>query len=64
VAGVGEGDDVAVLLTTSWRTMRRAVLKRNGVPEFPFRQYLFAAQVRVKKNVRVCLLSCRRRLGL
>jgi hypothetical protein len=38
---------VATLLTTSWRTMRRAVLKRNGVPEFHFRQYLFAAQVSV-----------------
>ncbi len=41
----GDGDDVASLLTSSWRVMRRTVLKRNGVPEFAFRQYLFAAQV-------------------
>jgi len=46
VPGAGDGDDVASLLTTTWRTMRRGVLKRNGVPEFHFRQYLFAAQVR------------------
>ena len=43
--GTSEGDDVAALLTSHWRTMRRTVLKRNGVPEFAFRQYLFASQV-------------------
>eukprot|EP00983_Pelagomonas_calceolata_P097978 1158303-Pelagomonas_calceolata.AAC.4 len=43
----GEGDDSATLMTTPWRHMRRAVLKRNTVPEFAFRQYLFAAQSRL-----------------
>jgi len=43
----GEGDDVASLMTAPWRHMRRAVLKRNTVPEFSFRQYLFAAQSRL-----------------
>lgn len=44
-AASGDGEDVSSLLTASWRAMRRSVLKRNGVPEFAFRQYLFAAQV-------------------
>lgn len=48
-----EGDDVATLMTAPWRGMRRAVLKRNTVPELAFRQYLFAAQV---CGVHVCML--------
>lgn len=42
----GEGEDAASLVSAPWRLMRRSVLKRSGIPEFRFRQYLFAAQVR------------------
>jgi hypothetical protein len=40
-------DDVASLLNSSWRAMRLRVLSKHVVPEFHFRQYLFAAQVNV-----------------
>jgi len=36
-----------VLLTSSWRDTRRAVLKHGTIPEFTFRQYLFACQANV-----------------
>jgi hypothetical protein len=49
---VSEGDDVAALLSASWRVTRRLVLKKNGVPEFHFRQYLFASQARVLLRLR------------
>lgn len=38
-------EDVATLLTSSWRKMRSLVLQKRNVQEFQFRQYLFAAQV-------------------
>ena len=48
VAGAAsEGEDAASLISASWRLMRRSVLKRSGIPEFRFRQYLFAAQARL-----------------
>lgn len=37
---------MATLMTAPWRHMRRTVLKCNTVPQFEFRQYIFAAQVR------------------
>ena len=36
-----------MLLTSSWRDTRRAVLKHGNIPEFTFRQYLFACQADV-----------------
>jgi hypothetical protein len=36
-----------VLLKSSWRDTRRSVLKHGGIPEFTFRQYLFACQADV-----------------
>ena len=36
-----------MLLTSSWRDTRRAVLKHGSIPEFTFRQYLFACQADV-----------------
>jgi hypothetical protein len=47
-AGVSgrDSEDVATLLSSSWRKMRSLVLQRRNVQEFQFRQYLFAAQVR------------------
>ncbi len=49
---LSDGDDVAALLSASWRVTRRLVLKKNGVPEFHFRQYLFASQARVLLKLR------------
>jgi hypothetical protein len=46
LSGVGaDGEDTATLLSANWRTMRRLVLWKKKVPEFAFRQYLFASQV-------------------
>ncbi|KAF6250949.1 hypothetical protein COO60DRAFT_1645717 [Scenedesmus sp. NREL 46B-D3] len=42
-----DAEDVASLLSSSWRAMRRLVLWKKSVQEFHFRQYLFAAQARV-----------------
>eukprot|EP00879_Flechtneria_rotunda_P024943 GHRR01026470.1.p1 GENE.GHRR01026470.1~~GHRR01026470.1.p1 ORF type:complete len:429 (+),score=155.71 GHRR01026470.1:52-1338(+) len=44
---LSDADDVASLLSSSWRAMRRLVLWKKQVQEFHFRQYLFAAQARV-----------------
>lgn len=42
-----DSEDVATLLSSSWRKMRSLVLQKRNVQEFQFRQYLFAAQVGV-----------------
>lgn len=39
-----DSEDVATLLSSSWRKMRSLVLQKRNVQEFQFRQYLFAAQ--------------------
>lgn len=41
-----DSEDIATLLSSSWRKMRSLVLQKRNVQEFQFRQYLFAAQVR------------------
>jgi hypothetical protein len=45
-----DAEDVASLLSSSWRAMRRLVLWKKSVQEFHFRQYLFAAQVRPRQT--------------
>jgi hypothetical protein len=40
-----DAGDVASLLSSDWRAMRKLVLSKHRVQEFHFRQYLFAAQV-------------------
>lgn len=46
--GVDErGDDVATLMTATWKPTRQAVLSRRVLTEFKFRQYLFAARARL-----------------
>ncbi|BDA42989.1 Trafficking protein particle complex subunit 10 [Coccomyxa sp. Obi] len=41
------GDDQACLLTAAWREMRGSVHERGAVPQFRFRQFLFACQARI-----------------
>jgi hypothetical protein len=72
-AGVSGRDqeDVATLLTSSWRKMRSLVLQKRNVQEFQFRQYLFAAQVRLSllnplrcPVYMYCMFTKNRRSGL
>ena len=41
------GDDQACLLSATWREMRHSVFERGAVPQFRFRQFLFACQARI-----------------
>ncbi|KAG1661690.1 hypothetical protein FOA52_001967 [Chlamydomonas sp. UWO 241] len=41
------GDAPLAALMPSWRSARRLVMSKTGVPEFQLRQYLFAAQARL-----------------
>lgn len=45
--GNSPGDDVASLLTASWRETRRAILNYGSICQFNFRQFLFARQARL-----------------
>lgn len=45
--GNGQGNDVAQLLSATWRDTRHAVLESGMVPQFQFRQFLFACQARL-----------------
>ena len=40
-------DDMASLLTASWRETRSAILNYGGISEFNFRQFLFVRQARL-----------------
>lgn len=55
-----DSEDIATLLSSSWRKMRSLVLQKRNVQEFQFRQYLFAAQVRAgwQGCVAVAFLRC------
>ena len=56
--GSGQGDDVAQLLSATWRETRHAVLESGMVPQFQFRQFLFACQARIlvklNRHIEVC----------
>jgi hypothetical protein len=52
-------DDVASLLSSSWRAMRKLVLWKKSVQEFHFRQYLFAAQVGARLTLYMCFFLVR-----
>ena len=41
------GDDVAQLLSATWRETRHAMIETGMVPQFQFRQFLFACQARI-----------------
>ena len=57
------GDDVAQLLSATWRETRHAMIETGMVPQFQFRQFLFACQARVliklsrHIEVRACKLA-------
>jgi hypothetical protein len=53
------GDDCSCLLSATWREMRRSVFEHGAVPQFRFRQFLFACQARnllkLQRPIEVCL---------
>ena len=56
--GNGPGEDAAQLLSATWRETRHAVLETGMVPQFQFRQFLFACQARIlmklNRHIEVC----------
>ena len=45
--GDEKGDDVAVLMTATWKSVHQSVLANKPLKEFKLRQYLFSAKARL-----------------
>ncbi len=62
--GSDPGDDVAQLLSATWRRTRHAMIETGMVPQFQFRQFLFACQARIlmKLNRHVEVRACKREM--
>lgn len=45
--GDEKGDDIAILMIATWRTIHQTILANKPLKEFKLRQYLFAAQARL-----------------